>query len=247
MDFLGFKEPITALVIGGRDGVGEAMAGLVRDNLPGSLVIQTSRNSQWVAENTKERAVLELTSEESIADFAAKLKEDKMSPQLVFNASGLLHAEGLNPERSLREMQQEKMRRVFEVNTFAVGLLLQHLIPLMPRKTRSVFASLSARVGSIEDCRLGGWYSYRASKAAQNMLIRCAAIEAARSHPALSCVALHPGTVTSALSAPFTKRKPADALFSPLQSATYLAEVVSGLGAQESGSFYAWDGQPIQW
>ncbi len=247
MDYLGFTQPISALIIGGRGGVGEAMAKLIRQQLPASQVLQTSRDADWVAEEPETRLCLELRSEEKIVQLAQILRDRAFSPEFVFNASGLLHTEALAPERSLRELKQSNMQEIFAVNTFAVGLLLQQLIPLMPRKERSVFASLSARVGSIEDCRLGGWYSYRASKAAQNMFIRCAAIEAARAHPALSCVALHPGTVSSSLSAPFTKRKPADSLFTPQKSAAYLAEVIATLSAEQSGQFFAWDGQAIPW
>ena len=137
------------------------------------------------------------------------------------------------------------MRHVFEINTFGVGLLAKHLIPLFPRQGRSVFASLSARVGSIADNRLGGWYSYRASKSAQNMFIKGLSIEAKMRWPELVCVALHPGTVDSQLSAPFTARVPENKLFSPAQSCAYLCSVVEGLSPDDSGNFYAWDGQPI--
>jgi len=137
------------------------------------------------------------------------------------------------------------MRRIFDVNTFGVALLGKHLIPLFPREGRCVFVSLSARVGSIADNRLGGWYSYRASKAAQNMIIKGLAIEAKRRWPSLVCVALHPGTVRSKLSDPFTSKMRPDQLFSPEQSCEHLCRVIESLGPDDSGNFYAWDGQVI--
>ena len=137
------------------------------------------------------------------------------------------------------------MRQVFDVNTFGVGLLAKHFIPMFPRDGRSVFGSLSARVGSIADNHLGGWYSYRASKAAQNMIIKGLSIEAKMRWPELVCIALHAGTVKSQLSKPFTSRVPDEKLFSPEQSCQYLCDVIDTLQPADSGNFYAWDGQPI--
>jgi NAD(P)-dependent dehydrogenase (short-subunit alcohol dehydrogenase family) len=113
---------------------------------------------------------------------------------------------------------------------------------------RSIFASLSARVGSIEDNRLGGWYSYRASKAAQNMLVKTAAIEARLKSPALICVQLHPGTVASELSAPFTKRLPnRHSVFTPAFACERLCSVIGGLSRSDTGQFFAWDGKSVSW
>jgi NAD(P)-dependent dehydrogenase (short-subunit alcohol dehydrogenase family) len=141
-----------------------------------------------------------------------------------------------------------EMQKVFAVNTFGVGLVIKHLLPAMRQGERSVFASLSARVGSIEDNRLGGWYSYRASKAAQNMLVKTAAIEARLKTPELICVQLHPGTVDSELSAPFTKRLPnRHKVFTPAFACERLCDVLGGLSRQDSGHFFAWDGKPVSW
>ena len=139
------------------------------------------------------------------------------------------------------------MRAVFEVNTFGVGLAIKYLTPLFERRKRGLFASLSARVGSIADNRLGGWYSYRASKAAQNMFLKCAALEAKRLWPDLVFVALQPGTVSSDLSEPFIKRKAEKDVFTPRESVDYLATVLSTLDANDSGSFFGWDGAEIPW
>ncbi|MCH2108500.1 MAG: SDR family NAD(P)-dependent oxidoreductase [Polyangiaceae bacterium] len=244
----GFEESISAFVFGGRGGIGAAIVELIHEQLPGSQVISTSRDPEWVAQaQSGERLLLDPRDPKELEKTAAQLKDQGFQPQLVFNATGLLHQPSLTPERALKELNPRTFEETFAINTFAVGYMLQAFVPLLPRKKRSVFASLSARVGSIEDCRLGGWYSYRASKAAQNMLLRCAAIEAKRTHPGLCCLALHPGTVRTQLSTPFTKRRDPGSLFTPEVSARHLEKVICDRTADESGQFFAWDGQAIPW
>ena len=179
--------------------------------------------------------------EASIRSFAERLPEP---PALVLVATGLLHdaARGIAPEKSWRALDGAAMAEVFAANTIGPALIAKHMLPLLPRESRSVFAALSARVGSIGDNRLGGWHSYRASKAALNMLIHNFAIELARSHPLALAVALHPGTVDSRLSAPFQRGLPPDQLFSPDQSARCLLDVLDRLNPADSGGLYAWDG-----
>ena len=174
-----------------------------------------------------------------------QIAKTRYQPNFVINCTGVLHTQRWGPERTWRHFDIDVMRHVFDVNALGVGLLGKHLIPLMPRHGRSIFASLSARVGSISDNRLGGWYSYRASKAAQNMLIKGLSLEAKMRWPELVCVALHPGTVESDLSAPFAANVPTEKLFSPQQSCAYLCNVMNQLNPTDSGNFYAWDGQAI--
>jgi NAD(P)-dependent dehydrogenase (short-subunit alcohol dehydrogenase family) len=169
------------------------------------------------------------------------------SLQLVINAAGMLHADGLRPEKSLRDVHAANLQRVFALNAFAPILLAQALLPHVATAGPAVFASLSARVGSIGDNHLGGWYAYRASKAAQNQLMRTLAIELRRTHPQLTCVCLHPGTVDTPLSKPFQRGVPADRLFSPPHAVAQLMQVVAGLAPPHTGSFLAWDGSPIPW
>lgn len=165
-------------------------------------------------------------------------------PVLVLVATGLLHdaARGIAPEKSWRALDGEAMAAVFAANTIAPALIAKHMLPRLPRDRRAVFAVLSAKVGSIGDNRLGGWHSYRASKAALNMLVRNFAIELARSHPQALAVALHPGTVDSRLSAPFQRGVAPEKLFSPDQSAGYLLDVLDGLTPADSGGLFGWDG-----
>ena len=137
--------------------------------------------------------------------------------------------------------------RSFEVNAFAPILLAQQVLPVMATHAPGVFASLSARVGSISDNHLGGWYSYRAAKAAQNQLLRTLAIETRRTHPAVCVMALHPGTTDTPLSKPFQRNVAPEKLFSPARSARQLAAIIERAGEAEHGRFFAWDGKEIGW
>jgi NAD(P)-dependent dehydrogenase (short-subunit alcohol dehydrogenase family) len=139
------------------------------------------------------------------------------------------------------------MLRNYRVNTLAPALIARYFLPLLNHRERAVFASLSARVGSIGDNRLGGWYSYRASKAAQNMFTRGLAIECGRRAKRVICLALHPGTTDTGLSEPFQGRVPEGKLFSPDFAAGKLLECIDGAGPADSGGFFAWDGAPIPW
>ncbi len=185
---------------------------------------------------------VDITDEASLTAAAAGI----VGPvDMVIVASGRLQGEGLAPERSLSELTAEALALSFQVNAIGPALVAKQLIPRLPKDRRAVFAVLSARVGSIGDNRLGGWYGYRASKAALNMLVRTLAVEVARTRPLAICVALHPGTVDTALSRPFQRGVAADRLFTPERSATRLLEALDGLTPKDSGGFYAYDGSPI--
>jgi NAD(P)-dependent dehydrogenase (short-subunit alcohol dehydrogenase family) len=163
----------------------------------------------------------------------------------VFDATGFLHGNGLSPEKALSAVTPDHLAHAFAVNTIGPALLMKHFLPLLPRQGKSVFASLSAKVGSIGDNQLGGWYSYRASKAALNQLVHTAAIELARRKPEAVCVALHPGTVDTGLSSDFAKsglsvQQPADA-------AARLLSVIDRLTAADTGGFFDYRGDPLPW
>jgi NAD(P)-dependent dehydrogenase (short-subunit alcohol dehydrogenase family) len=145
----------------------------------------------------------------------------------------------------MRALDLAQLNRAFAINAAGPAQIARLLLPGMPRNRRTLFEALSARVGSISDNRLGGWHSYRASKAALNMLIRCFAIEQARSHPQAVCVALHPGTVDTELSKPFQSGVNPDKLFSPSHSASGLLNVLDTISPSQSGRLFAWDGQEI--
>lgn len=187
----------------------------------------------------------DLTDEGSIREASAAVAAHGPVDAVIV-ASGLLHRGDIQPEKTLQSIDGESMLEVFRINTVGPVLLAKHFLPLLRRDRRTLFAALSARVGSITDNRLGGWASYRASKAALNMLLRTAAIEHKRRWPESIIVALHPGTVDTPLSAPFQGRVPEGKLFTPAYSVESLLNVLNGLDADDSGGFFAWDGQPIE-
>jgi NAD(P)-dependent dehydrogenase (short-subunit alcohol dehydrogenase family) len=154
-------------------------------------------------------------------------------------------AAGIQPEKALKQINAKAMAHVLAVNAIAPALIAKYFLPLMARDEKAVMAHLSARVGSISDNRMGGWTSYRAAKAAQNMVVKNAAIETARRDKQKIIIGLHPGTVDSHLSAPFQGNVADDKLFSPAQSAAYLLAVIDGLQADDSGKVFAWDGQIV--
>jgi NAD(P)-dependent dehydrogenase (short-subunit alcohol dehydrogenase family) len=157
-----------------------------------------------------------------------------------------LHGDGLAPENALRDLNMDNFERIFAVNTFGPALVAKHFLPLIPKDTKSVFAALSARVGSISDNRLGGWHAYRASKTALNMIIKNSAIETARRYKRSCVIGLHPGTVDTGLSEPFQGGVPPDKLFTPDQSAAYLMDVIDTITPEYSGSIFDWKGEIIK-
>ena len=224
----------TAIIIGSSGGLGSALADAL-ERKPGVDVHRLTRQGH---------PQIDLTDESTIADAANHLKAADCSPDLIIVASGLLHRNGKGPEKSLNEIDADWMIENFKVNAVGPALIAKHFLPLMPRDRRTCFAALSARVGSISDNKLGGWHSYRASKAALNMLIRNLAIEWQRKNPQSIVVGLHPGTVETALSAPF-KGNPATERFAPDKAAEQLLTTLEALKPEQSGQLIAYDGQMI--
>ena len=234
----------TAVIVGASGGLGRALLQQVAASGRYSRILALARRTPDLF--GAEFVPCDLEDEPSIEAAAARTA-DGPAPTLVFVATGVLHGPGLAPERSLKALNREAMIRALSLNAVGPALLAKHFVPLLPRAGRSVFAALSARVGSIGDNRLGGWHSYRASKAALNMVLRTVAVELARTHPEAVCAALHPGTVATELSAPFQRGVPPETLFAPAVSAERLLAVLDGLGPERSGGFFAWDGSPIPW
>ncbi len=166
---------------------------------------------------------------------------------LLINTVGMLHSEGMKPEKRLQDLQPGQLQHSFAINAMFLPLLGKAFSALMKHPDPAVLASLSARVGSIEDNHLGGWYSYRAAKAAQNMLLKTLSCEWKISHRNVSVVALHPGTVESALSAPFISKNYKNRVLTPAESATALMEVIANLQPEQTGGFYDWQGHSIPW
>jgi NAD(P)-dependent dehydrogenase (short-subunit alcohol dehydrogenase family) len=187
---------------------------------------------------------LDITHEQSIA--AAAERVAACGPiDLVIVASGLLHSNDLFPEKNWRDLAAEPLSRLFAVNAIGPALVAKHFLPHFPRNDRAAFAALSARVGSIGDNRVGGWYGYRSSKAALNMFLKTLSIELGRTRPQAICVGLHPGTVDTALSRPFQRGVPPERLFSVDQAAKQLLSVLGSLTPAESGRCWSWDGSEV--
>jgi NAD(P)-dependent dehydrogenase (short-subunit alcohol dehydrogenase family) len=225
-----------AVVVGCSGGIGAALLAQLQTDSRFAQVLGVSRSS---------RPGLDLLDEANIAACAQSVGEMQLPLRLLLDATGTLHGDGFQPEKTWQQLDPAAMAQAFAINAIGPALLMKHFLPLLPREGKSVFATLSAKVGSIGDNRLGGWYSYRASKAALNQLVRTAAVELRRRQPQALCVALHPGTVATGLSAPFAKagldvRTPADA-------AQRLLAVVDGLDAADSGGFFNHDGTPLPW
>ncbi len=218
-----------ALIIGASGGIGSAIATSLHDR--GADVVGLSRREHG----------LDITDETSVAGLLARQRGPF---DLVCVASGALEIDGAAPEKSLRALDAAQMANQFAVNAIGPALVLKHSQRLMPRQARSVFAALSARVGSIGDNRLGGWYGYRASKAALNQLLRTASIELARTHPQAICVSLHPGTVRTQFTERYLGRHPA---VPARDAARNLLAVIDGLTAKDNGSFLDWAGHPVPW
>ena len=183
-------------------------------------------------------------NEDSI-EKAALIASEKSPVDLVIIATGILHHGKIMPEKSLRDLSLEKFHLLFEANTILPALIMKHFIPRLNRKTKAVFAALSARVGSISDNKLGGWYSYRASKSALSMMIKNAAIETSRNNKNALIVGLHPGTVDSRLSKPFQSNVPEKRLFTPDYSVKKMLEVLKKLTAKDTGKCFDWDGEEV--
>lgn len=245
-----------ALVIGGTRGIGRALVEALLGDPGFGCVIAAGRappssvglDARAAGHGERlHRISIDVADEARVVAAAERVRALAPTLHLLINTVGLLHGEGLKPERRLAEVDPLALAKSHAINAIGPILVAKHFHPLLAHGERAVLATLSARVGSIADNRLGGWYAYRSAKAAQNQLMRTAAIELARRAPQLIVVQLHPGTVATELSAPFRGNVAADKLFTPALAARQLLDVIAGLTREDSGSFRAWDGSAIPW
>ncbi|MDR5891464.1 MULTISPECIES: SDR family NAD(P)-dependent oxidoreductase [Halomonas] len=240
-------EGFTAVVTGAGGGIGAAVVqALLASSRPGR-VIAVSRRPQALEDPRAASLTADLTQEDGRDRLVAALEGAPL--HLLFNTIGTLHdAElGIHPEKKLDDLDAAALTHLFQVNAVTPALLLQALQPGLKGRHPALVASLSARVGSIEDNRLGGWYAYRASKAAHNMLMKTAAVELRRLNPSLTVACLHPGTTDTELSRPFQARVPQGKLFSAAFVAERLLEVLGQRPLGDGPSFHDWAGEPVPW
>ncbi|MBC7413853.1 MAG: SDR family NAD(P)-dependent oxidoreductase [Herminiimonas sp.] len=251
-----WDHPVNALVVGATGGIGLA---LVRQMLDAPQVERlfavartTSSNPDllMLAVQHAGRLTLldcDIREEAALAHLASSIKASVPALHLVINTAGILHEGARMPEKSLASVTLAGLQHAFAINAFAPILLAKALLPLLRHTEPAIFASLSARVGSISDNRTGGWYGYRAAKAAQNQLLKTLALELTRLNRRSIVVALHPGTTDTALSRPFQANVAAGKLFTADFSAAALLQVLAQRSPADSGGFYAWDGSTIGW
>lgn len=240
-----FSTDANVAVVGASGGIGRAFVEKLSDD-PGVATVYAFSRSPMHIDSTKciwHR--IDIEQENSIRKAAATIERTPLD--LVIVTAGILHeGDALQPETSFKKLDADNMQKVFAINSIGPTLVAKHFLPNLRPRHKTVFAALSARVGSISDNRLGGWATYRASKAALNMFMKTIALEQTRRRPQSIVVSLHPGTVATELSAPFTRRGSGKTVFTPEQSAGYLLNVIERLSPEDSGGFFAWDGQPIE-
>ncbi|OYW22852.1 MAG: short-chain dehydrogenase [Sphingomonas sp. 12-62-6] len=226
-----------AVIIGASGGIGSAIADALQEEGAFATIHRFGRSMEGTAH-------IDITDEASITAAAALVAKGP-APTLIFVATGILHDSTAGPEKALKELDPAWLARVYAINAIGPAMIAKHFLPIMPKSGRTVFAALSARVGSISDNRLGGWHGYRASKAALNQLIRTIAIEERRRNSSSVVVALHPGTVDTALSKPFQANVAPGHLFDAGRAAVQLLDVLDGLRPTDSGKLFAWDGVEV--
>ena len=237
---------LRAVVVGASGGIGRALVGALSDDPSIETIYALSRSKPSLPLPKVATLELDLLDEATIEQSASACAEGGPL-DLVIVATGMLHdAPDLLPEKTWKQLTPQNLAQAFAINCTGPALVAKHFLPVLNARRRGVFAALSARVGSIGDNRFGGWYAYRASKAALNMIIRNLAIELKRTRPEALCIGLHPGTVETSLSEPFRSRVPDEQLFSAELAARQLLDVIAGASPAQSGRVLAWDGSEIE-
>lgn len=246
IDLSSFDDGLRAAVIGASGGIGRAFTEALAGHERVASVHALSRSGEVPTGERITSLPIDLDDEASIERAAGDVRKSAEGLDLVIIAVGILHdGDGLRPEKSWSWLDAATMAKVFRINTIGPALAAKHFLPLLAKDRRALLAALSARVGSIDDNGYGGWHSYRASKAALNMLIRNFSIELARRNKHGFCVGLHPGTVDTGLSEPFQGNVSDGKLFTPAFAASSLLNVIGGLEEGDSGAVFAWNGERI--
>lgn len=230
------------IVFGGSGGIGLALIREIRERFP-SATIHGTWNSHKPSEPDVRWTQLDLTNEKQLSRYARQFTE----VHWLLNAAGILHTNSHGPEKSIRHFDSEFFQHNLQTNVLPTLLIARYFMPALGHGQPAQFAAVSAKVGSIADNRLGGWYSYRCSKAALNMALKTISLEWARTLPHVTVTALHPGTTATALSQPFQAAVPPEKLFPADRTAAYLVDLLSTLTPRDSGKFFAYDGEELPW
>lgn len=236
----------TALIVGAGKGIGLAFVHHFLESNRCDRIYATYRNSDLLnlSDSRLQPLQMDITQEDQIESAIAKIPTDL---HYVINCVGILHEGTIQPEKRLQSLNSDQLMRYFQVNSIGPALLAKHIQPRLKHRDRAIFATISAKVGSIGDNQIGGWYGYRASKAALNMFMRTTAIEYKRTCPSTIVVTLHPGTTDTELSKPFQRNVPPEKLFSVDRTVSQLMKVLDQLQESDSGEFFAWDGTRLPW
>jgi len=246
-----FSARCNVALIGASGGIGQAMLELLSADPRVARIHAFSRSAiaasvAGAGHGHIEYAHIDFDDESTVVAAADHASRDGELDIIIVSSGILGSGADLRPEKAMKELEPDALAKLFAVNAVGPALVAKHFLPKLRKSSKTLFAALSARVGSIGDNRLGGWYSYRASKAALNMLLKTLSIEHARQWPESVVAGLHPGTVDTGLSRPYTARTPKEKLFTPGTSARHLLQVIDGLVPEDSGNVFAWDGKRIE-
>ncbi|MGC1245788.1 MAG: SDR family NAD(P)-dependent oxidoreductase [Spirulinaceae cyanobacterium] len=244
----------SSLIVGASRGIGLGFVRKLLQSEKQGRIFATYRRQENAAELLTLRSKypgklvcleMDITDESQIVIAVEKIRSEIDKLHLVVNCVGILHEGQLQPEKSLKQLNPEYLLRYFQVNSIGAVLLAKYFLPLLRHGDRNLLATISAKIGSISDNRSGGWYGYRASKAALNMFMRTTAIEYSRKSPNTIVTVLHPGTTDTQLSEPFQKNVPIEKLFPVEQTITQLLDVIENLTLKDSGEFFSWNGEQL--
>ena len=230
-------------VIGSSGAIGSAFVNHYINDLSVNSIFSFSRSSIGIDNNKVKHFSIDIENESSIQNAAKSVEEINFDEVII--ASGLLHTNEFGPEKSIKDLKADNILKVLNVNTVGPAILGKYFLPLLNKDYKSVMAFLSARVGSISENKLGGWYAYRASKSALNQVIKTFSIELKRTNPKAIIIGLQPGTVDSELSAPFKRSVSNNKLFSAEYSVSQLIGVIERADESSSGNLISWDGEII--
>lgn len=240
-----FENNLNVAIFGSHGGIGEAFVNHLKDNDKVKNIYSFSRSDTNFGHPKIIEGKIDIENEDSIKQASESISSGEKL-DIIILATGLLHNDsGVQPEKSIRNLDYDNLAKVYSVNALGPALVAKHFIPLLNKDRKSVFSAISARVSSISDNHLGGWYAYRAAKAALNQLIKTLSIEVGRRNKQACVIGLHPGTVDTDLSEPFKANVAEDKLFTPQYSSECLLKVIDNAKPEDGGKLFAWDSEEI--